>query len=54
MDLTIQTLRAIAEQRELWAKAAKDKDMHGSSAEFELTARIARKCIELMEKKDAS
>jgi len=49
---SVARLAAIAEQRELWANAARDKDMHGTASEFELTARIARLCIELKKERE--
>lgn len=48
----VERLTAIAEQRELWAAAAREKDMHGTASEFELTARIARLCIEFKRERE--
>ena len=44
---TTEELRQIAEERELWAKQAHERDLHGSATEWELTASIARQCIRM-------
>lgn len=42
---TIEELMVIADEREAWAKEAEEKDMHGSAAEWRLTAKLARRLI---------
>jgi hypothetical protein len=43
--MTINDLIKIAEDRELWAKEAHERDLHGSAREWELTAALARELI---------
>lgn len=43
--MSIDELRQIASDREQWAKEAREKDLHGTAKECELTASLARECI---------
>ena len=49
-EFTIQELIEIADEREQWAIAAHDKDLHGSAKEWELTAEIARQLAGFLRK----
>lgn len=42
---SIEELEKIAYEREEWAKNARERDLHGSAREWELTASIARELI---------
>lgn len=48
--MTFDELNKIATEREAWAKVARDKDLHGSAKEMELTAALAREVIEFRER----
>jgi hypothetical protein len=50
-EFTVEELVTIANEREQWAIAAHDKDLHGSAKEWEQTAAIARQLIRCMENK---
>lgn len=41
-EFTKEELHAIANEREQWAIAAHEKDLHGSAREWDLTAKLAR------------
>ena len=47
--MTFDELDKIATEREAWAKEARDKDLHGSAKEMELTAALAREVLEYRE-----
>lgn len=46
---TPSDLFIIADEREQWAIAAHEKDLHGSAQEWELTAELARQLAAHME-----
>jgi hypothetical protein len=47
---TIAELQAIIESREAWAADAHERDLHGSTAEWELTASIARQLVGMLKR----
>lgn len=49
-DFTLAELIGIALERDAWALAAHEKDLHGSAKEWELTAALARQLAAQIEK----
>ena len=46
---TADQLYQIADERDQWAIAAHEKDLHGSAKEWELTAAIARQLASMLD-----
>lgn len=53
-QFTAAELYQIADEREQWAIAAHEKDLHGSAKEWELTANIAIQLAELLDQKSGT
>jgi hypothetical protein len=47
--MTFDELKQIADDRRQWAKEAREKDLHGSAKEWELTASLAEELLEYRE-----